>query len=80
MRDKELGKIGRWIGGEKNAPMTVASLAILISLAVFGAIHLLIACGQVSEVRVAGIISAADKCLALATLALGYVCGKGGQS
>jgi hypothetical protein len=76
MRDKELGAVGRLIGGEKNAPITIAFGALVISLAAFVAIQVLVGLGYVVEARAATLIAAADKCLALATLALGYVCGK----
>ncbi|MCY1562567.1 hypothetical protein D9M68_999890 [compost metagenome] len=76
MRDKELGFIGRWIGGERNAPMTVAAIGLVVSLGAFGVIHGIVAFSTIAEARVATLVGAADKCLALATLALGYVCGK----
>lgn len=76
MRDKELGWVGRFIGGERNAPMTVAATALILSLIGFGAIHWIVAFTPLAAERIAALISAADKCLALATLALGYVCGK----
>lgn len=80
MRDKELGWLGGLIGGERNAPLTVAAVAFVASLTVFCVIQVMVVLGYVAEPRVAAAVSAADKCLALATLALGYVCGKSGGS
>lgn len=77
MKDKELGLIGKWLGGEKNATITVAAFALIISLLVFVGIHGVVAFATLDAAKVTSLISAADKCLALATLALGYVCGKG---
>lgn len=77
MRSKELGFLGWFIGGERNAPLSIALVALVVSLAVFAVIHILVGMDSVSTERVEGLLSAADKCLALATLALGYVCGKG---
>lgn len=80
MRSKELGFLGSVIGGEKNAPLSIALIALVGSLGAFAGIHILIGIGQVPAERVDALLSAADKCLALATLALGYVCGKGSSS
>jgi hypothetical protein len=76
MRDKELGFVGRIIGGEKNAPTTVAAIAFILSMLAFIAAQLVAAYGVVQEPRVVAFLGAADKCLAIATLALGYICGK----
>lgn len=76
MRDKELGRIGGWIGGERNAPLTVAAIGFGLALIAFVGIHVVVGFGYVEDARAANMVSAADKCLALATLALGYVCGK----
>ena len=77
MKDKDLGVFGRWLGGEKSAPITVASIALVASLLVFIGIHGTVAFAVLDSSKVTALITAADKCLALATLALGYVCGKG---
>lgn len=77
MRAKELGYLGSFIGGEKNAPLSIALVALVASLGVFAWIHLYVGLGSIQPDRVDALLTAADKCLALATLALGYVCGKG---
>lgn len=75
--DKELGWLGRFLGGEKSAPTAVASIVIGASILIFFAMYLVAAFGSLEEDRAKFIINAGDKCLALGTLALGYVCGKG---
>lgn len=75
--DKELGWLGRFLGGERNAPTAVASISLGLCILVFFSMYLFAAFGNLSDEKSKLIVSAADKCMALGTLALGYVCGKG---
>ncbi|WP_207383335.1 hypothetical protein, partial [Comamonas thiooxydans] len=75
-KGQELGWIGSVLGGEKNAPIAVAAVALVVSILLFFGIHAAIAFGDLDDERIKIAVGAADKCLALATLALGYVCGK----
>lgn len=75
--DKELGWLGRFLGGDRSAPTAVASIALGLSIIVFFSMYLLAAFGDLTDDKAKLIVSAADKCMALGTLALGYVCGKG---
>lgn len=76
IKDQDLGLVGRWLGGKKSAPIAVAAIALFASIIVFIGMHVMLAVLEVDEERTKIIVSAADKCFALATLALGYVCGK----
>lgn len=73
---QELGWMGRFLGGSKSAPIAVASIALVLSVLIFLGLHGIVAFGNLDADRIKIIVGAADKCLALATLALGYVCGK----
>lgn len=75
-RNQELGWLGKFFGGEKNAPIAVAAVVLVISVISFLVMHSYVAFGDIDEERIKIVVGAADKCLALATLALGYVCGK----
>lgn len=75
-RNQELGWLGRFLGGEKNSPIAVAAIVLVVSVMSFLIMHSYVAFGELTDDRMKVIVSAADKCLALATLALGYVCGK----
>lgn len=79
MRSKELGWLGAVFGGEKNSPTAIAALAFMVTVLAFAIAHTVIATGFVADANIDRFASAADKCLAIATLALGYVCGKAGR-
>lgn len=75
-KNQDLGWVGAVLGGEKNAPIAIAAVALIVSILFFFGIHAAIAFGELDAERIKIAVGAADKCLALATLALGYVCGK----
>ena len=79
MRDKDLGVFGRWLGGESSAPMTIAFVAMMLAIGGFAVLHWL-SFGSGDAQRAAALVNAADKCLGLAGLALGFVFGKAGNS
>lgn len=78
MRGLELGFIGRWLGGEHNAPLALAGGAVVFSLVIY--ILCLIAAGLYDKERAQYFAAAADKILAFATGAMGFVFGKAGKN
>ncbi|WP_299844800.1 hypothetical protein [uncultured Paracoccus sp.] len=68
----ELGKLGTLLGGEKNAPMAIATITMLFSFIVFG-VCLYLATRQ--NANADSIFKWSSAPLSLATTALGFIFG-----
>ncbi len=77
MRELELGIFGKVLGGEHNAPMSIAFICIVASL-IFGAIcSSVIFWGSPSAAIAAKSLGGKD--FSLLTLVIGYVFGRGAK-